>query len=48
MGAEIATLVVTASEAEISAMQAFEDDLRGVTKAQEIVWQQGELGIECR
>ncbi|GHV23168.1 hypothetical protein FACS189428_6310 [Clostridia bacterium] len=47
MGAELSKLVVSASEEERKAIQLFEDDVKGVTKAKEIEWKEGNLGIEC-
>ncbi|MDR2540385.1 MAG: class I tRNA ligase family protein [Candidatus Peribacteria bacterium] len=47
MGAELSKLVITASEEERKAIQLFEDDVKGVTKAKEIEWQEGSLGVEC-
>lgn len=47
MGAEIETLKITCTEQEKLAIQQFEDDLIGVTKAKKIQREEGNLAINC-
>ncbi|MDR0860091.1 MAG: valine--tRNA ligase [Candidatus Peribacteria bacterium] len=54
MGTELSKLIITANEEEKKAIQLFEDDVKGVTKAKEIEWldrdssdKEGNLGVEC-
>jgi valyl-tRNA synthetase len=47
MGAEVSKLIISASEEQKNAIQLFEDDVKGVTKAKEIEWKEGELDVEC-
>ena len=45
MGAEIETLKITCTEQEKLAIQQFEDDLIGVTKAKKIQREEGNLAV---
>ncbi|MDR2415811.1 MAG: valine--tRNA ligase [Candidatus Peribacteria bacterium] len=47
MGAELSKLIISASSKQQEAIQLFEDDVKGVTKAKEIEWREGALEVEC-
>ncbi|MDR0283061.1 MAG: hypothetical protein LBI53_07445 [Candidatus Peribacteria bacterium] len=47
MGAELSKLIISANPEQKEAIQQFEDDLQGVTKAKKIERKEGELGVEC-
>jgi valyl-tRNA synthetase len=48
MGSELSKLIISANPEQKKAIQLFEDDVKGITKAKEIEWKEGTLGAECR
>ncbi|MDR2190776.1 MAG: valine--tRNA ligase [Candidatus Peribacteria bacterium] len=47
MGAALSKLIISCSPEQKQAMQLFEDDVKGITKALAIEWKEGNLGVEC-
>jgi valyl-tRNA synthetase len=47
MGTALSKLIISASSEQQKAIQLFEDDVKGITKAQAIEWKEGNLGVEC-
>lgn len=47
MGAELSKIVISCSEDEKQAISQFIDDVKGVTKAEDIEWKEGNLSVEC-
>ncbi|MCR5411998.1 MAG: valine--tRNA ligase [Patescibacteria group bacterium] len=47
MGAELSKIVISCSEDEKQAISQFIDDVKGVTKSEDIEWKDGTLSVEC-